>query len=91
MQSCIDGASRMFPAESKKSKKARKSMGEDKGKEKELPAPIDVLVDAVIGFLEKGTAYMNILIPPAPACCRQGVQPQGTKRTSRTDAVRRYQ
>ncbi|KAI0637371.1 DNA polymerase phi-domain-containing protein [Trametes polyzona] len=59
LESCIDGASRMFPVESKKSKKGRKSMGEDKGKEKELPAPIDVLVDAVIGFLEKGTAYMR--------------------------------
>ncbi|KAI0654742.1 DNA polymerase phi-domain-containing protein [Cubamyces menziesii] len=59
LESCIDGASRMFPAESKKGKKSRKSMGEDKGKEKELPAPIDVLVDAVIGFLEKGTAYMR--------------------------------
>ncbi|KAI9056874.1 hypothetical protein FKP32DRAFT_1598752 [Trametes sanguinea] len=59
LESCVDGASRLFPAESKKSKKAHKSMGEDKGKEKELPAPIDVLVDAVIGFLEKGTAYMR--------------------------------
>lgn len=49
----------MFPAEVKKSKKSRKSMGEDKGKEKELPAPIDVLADTVIGFLEKGTAYMR--------------------------------
>ncbi|KAI0668533.1 DNA polymerase phi-domain-containing protein [Trametes maxima] len=59
LESCIDGASRLFPAESKKGKKSRKSMGEDKGKEKELPAPIDVLVDTVIGFLEKGTAYMR--------------------------------
>ncbi|KAI0373319.1 hypothetical protein BV20DRAFT_963165 [Pilatotrama ljubarskyi] len=59
LENCIDGASRMFPAESKKGKKSRKSMGEDKGKEKELPAPIDVLVDTVIGFLEKGTAYMR--------------------------------
>ncbi|KAI8998993.1 DNA polymerase phi-domain-containing protein [Trametes punicea] len=59
LESCIDGASSMFPAEGKKSKKARKSMGEEKGKEKELPAPIDVLVDAIIGFLEKGTAYMR--------------------------------
>lgn len=34
-------------------------MGEDKGKEKELPAPVDVLVDTLIGFLEKGTAYLR--------------------------------
>ncbi|KAI0781313.1 DNA polymerase phi-domain-containing protein [Trametes elegans] len=59
LENCIDGASRMFPAEGKKGKKARKSLGEDKGKEKELPAPTDVLVDTVIGFLEKGTAYMR--------------------------------
>ena len=34
-------------------------MGEDKGKDKELPEPVDVLVDTVIGFLEKGTAYLR--------------------------------
>ena len=49
----------MFPAEPKKSKKGRKSMGEDKGKEKELAEPVDVLVDVLIGFLEKGTAYLR--------------------------------
>ena len=52
----------MFPVEAKKGKKGRKSAaaaGEDKGKEKELPEPVDVLVDTVIGFLEKGTAYMR--------------------------------
>ena len=40
-KNCIDGASRMFPVEAKKGKKGRKSAagaGEDKGKEKELPA-----------------------------------------------------
>ena len=52
----------MFPVEAKKGKKGRKSsgaLGEDKGKEKEVPEPVDVLVDTVIGFLEKGTAYMR--------------------------------
>ena len=54
----------MFPAEpagGKKGKKGRKSASagdEAKGGE-ELPAPADVLVDAVIGFLEKGTAYLR--------------------------------
>ena len=52
----------MFPAEAKKGKKWRKSSGapaEEKGKEKEVPEPVDVLVDTVIGFLEKGTAYVR--------------------------------
>ncbi|OBZ75369.1 DNA polymerase V, partial [Grifola frondosa] len=60
LESCIDGASRMFPVETKKSKKSRKSIGEqDKGKEKELPEPVDVLVDTIIGFLENATSYMR--------------------------------
>ncbi|EJF62593.1 hypothetical protein DICSQDRAFT_135562 [Dichomitus squalens LYAD-421 SS1] len=62
LENCIDGASRMFPVEAKKGKKGRKSAaaaGEDKGKEKEQPEPVDVLVDTVIGFLEKGTAYVR--------------------------------
>ncbi|KAI0713431.1 DNA polymerase phi-domain-containing protein [Earliella scabrosa] len=61
LENCLDGASRMFPAEPPKKgkKKDRKSMGEEKGKGKELPAPVDVLVDTVIGFLEKGTAYLR--------------------------------
>ncbi|KAI0831759.1 DNA polymerase phi-domain-containing protein [Trametes gibbosa] len=74
LESCIDGASRMFPAGGKKSKKARKSMGEDKGKEKALPAPIDVLVDAVIGFLEKGTAYMRAVANQSFALLSGAVQ-----------------
>ena len=62
LYNCLDGASRMFPAEAKKGKKGRKSSGapaEEKGKEKEVPEPVDVLVDTVIGFLEKGTAYVR--------------------------------
>ncbi|KAM5542581.1 hypothetical protein V8D89_003542 [Ganoderma adspersum] len=62
LENCLDGASRMFPAEAKKGKKGRKSSGapaEEKGKEKEVPEPVDVLVDTVIGFLEKGTAYVR--------------------------------
>lgn len=53
---------RLFPAEPPKKgkgKKGRKSMGEDAARDKEVPEPADVLVDAVIGFLEKGTAYMR--------------------------------
>ena len=45
----------MFPAETKKSKKSRKSAGADA----DAPEPVDVLVDTVIGFLEQATAYMR--------------------------------
>ncbi|KII88994.1 hypothetical protein PLICRDRAFT_108863 [Plicaturopsis crispa FD-325 SS-3] len=57
LESCIDGATRMFP--SKKSKKSRKSTGGDADMESAPPEPIDVLVDTIIGFLEKSTAYMR--------------------------------
>ena len=66
-QSCIDGASRMFPAEPKKQKKKpRKSAAEsgegengDDASSSPPPEPVDVLVDTVIGFLEQATAYMR--------------------------------
>lgn len=48
----------MFPAaDGKKSKKSRKSAGAVDAAE--APEPVDVLVDTVIGFLEKATAYMR--------------------------------
>ena len=50
----------MFPAEPaapKRGKKGRKSAPD--GDDGDLPAPVDVLVDAAIGFLEKGTAYLR--------------------------------
>ncbi|CCM03691.1 uncharacterized protein FIBRA_05836 [Fibroporia radiculosa] len=61
LESCIDGASRMFPVESQKSKKkSRKSAGGSEGPtEAEALEPVDVLVDNVIGFLEQATAYMR--------------------------------
>ncbi|GJE98126.1 DNA polymerase phi-domain-containing protein [Phanerochaete sordida] len=58
LESCIDAASRMFPAETKKPKKARKSAAAE-GADDDAPEPVDVLVDTVIGFLEKATAYMR--------------------------------
>ena len=45
----------MFPAESKKNKKSRKSSGTSE----DATEPVDVLVDTVIGFLEQATAYMR--------------------------------
>ena len=47
----------MFPVEGKKSKKTRKATDATDGND--APAPADVLVDIVIGFLEKATAYMR--------------------------------
>ncbi|KAH9923929.1 DNA polymerase phi-domain-containing protein [Epithele typhae] len=61
LESCIDGASRMFPdapATSKKPKKGR-TPAQDGAEDDGEPAPVDVLTDAVIGFLEKGTAYLR--------------------------------
>ena len=53
----------MFPAEpapTKKGKKGRKSApAGDDDQNKDLPEPVDVLTDAIIGFLEKGTAYLR--------------------------------
>lgn len=47
----------MFPEGKKaKTKKPRKSVDEDA---EPLPEPVDVLVDTIIGFLEKSTAYMR--------------------------------
>ncbi|KAH9926111.1 DNA polymerase phi-domain-containing protein [Fomitopsis serialis] len=60
LESCIDGATRMFPAETKKSKKSRKSAGGDTGDDAaDALEPVDVLVDNVIGFLEQATAYLR--------------------------------
>lgn len=48
----------MFPAEkSKKSRKSTSTTEETEGTD--APEPIDVLVDTILGFLEKGTAYMR--------------------------------
>ncbi|EKM55908.1 uncharacterized protein PHACADRAFT_256841 [Phanerochaete carnosa HHB-10118-sp] len=60
LESCVDGVSRMFPVESKKPKKSRKpTSGATQDGDADAPEPVDVLVDTVIGFLEKATAYMR--------------------------------
>jgi DNA polymerase phi len=60
VQACVDGASRMFPVvEGKKGKKSRRSSTTGASSDADAPEPIDVLVDTVIGFLEKATAYMR--------------------------------
>ncbi|KAK7689133.1 hypothetical protein QCA50_007824 [Cerrena zonata] len=60
LQNCVDGASRMFPLEAKKTKKSRKPVSAtETTEETDAPEPIDVLVDTILGFLEKGTTYMR--------------------------------
>ncbi|PCH38454.1 hypothetical protein WOLCODRAFT_115513 [Wolfiporia cocos MD-104 SS10] len=58
LESCIDGASRMFPSENKGKKKSKKSTDAQETSDESLE-PVDVLVDNVIGFLEEATAYMR--------------------------------
>ncbi|TFK42972.1 DNA polymerase phi-domain-containing protein [Crucibulum laeve] len=55
LEVCIDGASRLFPEG--KGKKGRKSTAIDSLET--IHEPVDVLVDTIIGFLEKSTAYMR--------------------------------
>jgi len=55
-QSCIDATSRMLLSDGKK-KKGKKPKGTTN--EANTDEPVDVLVDTVIGFLEKSTAYMR--------------------------------
>ncbi|KAI0933631.1 hypothetical protein AcW1_005407 [Taiwanofungus camphoratus] len=59
LENCIDGASRMFPTENKKKKPRKSATSQDDSNEDEALKPVDVLVDIVIGVLERATAYMR--------------------------------
>ncbi|KAH9052566.1 DNA polymerase phi-domain-containing protein, partial [Lactarius vividus] len=52
LESCIDGASRLFPSLGPLPVVSKLFQDDERAIE-----PIDVLVDVIIGFLEKGTAY----------------------------------
>lgn len=56
-QSCVDSASRLFHP-STENFNVLESPGEDE-LQQPPPEPIDVLVDIIIGCLEKGTAFMR--------------------------------
>jgi DNA polymerase phi len=56
LQTCIDATSRMFLSDGKKKKEKKAN---DTTNEEAADEPVDVLVDTVIGFLEKSTAYMR--------------------------------
>ena len=57
VQSCIDSASRLFHPSTEKYN-VLESPGDDE-LQQPPPEPIDVLVDTIIGCLEKGTAFMR--------------------------------
>ncbi|KAL1735154.1 DNA polymerase phi-domain-containing protein, partial [Schizophyllum commune] len=63
LETCVEAASRLYSElkaakkESKKGKKARKS--DAAAQDAEEPPVVDVLVDVIIGFLEKGNAYLR--------------------------------
>ncbi|KAI9456638.1 DNA polymerase phi-domain-containing protein [Lactarius psammicola] len=54
LESCVDGASRLFPSLGPLPVVSQPFQDDERTIE-----PIDVLVDVIIGFLEKGTAYMR--------------------------------
>ncbi|KZT11636.1 uncharacterized protein LAESUDRAFT_720895 [Laetiporus sulphureus 93-53] len=76
LESCIDGASRMFPEKrAKHKKKSRKSSSEaENSTEEKAPEPVDVLVDTIISLLEKATAYMRAVANQAFSMLSGSVQ-----------------
>jgi hypothetical protein len=63
-QANVTAVTRLFPAEASdkdKNKKKRKSAvtEEAKAKNEDEPLPIDIFMDTIIGFLEKGTAFLR--------------------------------
>ncbi|KAJ4488037.1 DNA polymerase phi-domain-containing protein [Lentinula aciculospora] len=66
IESCIDAATREFSLEKSKKKKknrpsapAEEDVDNDDDGDGDVPEPIDVIVDTIIGFMEKSTAYMR--------------------------------
>ncbi|KAJ7109235.1 DNA polymerase phi-domain-containing protein [Mycena epipterygia] len=57
LEDCLDASTRMFfPSKKSKSKKVQMAV---EGSEDAPLEPVDVMVDTIIGFLEKSTAYMR--------------------------------
>jgi DNA polymerase phi len=59
VQSCIDSASRLFRPSTEKFN-VLESLRDDE-LQQPPPEPIDVIVDTIIGCLEKGTAFMRVV------------------------------
>ncbi|KAJ3738836.1 DNA polymerase phi-domain-containing protein, partial [Lentinula detonsa] len=58
IESCVEAAMREFSLEKTKKKRGRPSVPSE---DDDGPEPIDVIVDTIIGFMEKSTAYMRIV------------------------------
>lgn len=56
-QICIEGVSKLLFADDQKSKNMK---SKDDAEEAE-PEPVDLLVDTIIDFLERGTSYLRTL------------------------------
>ena len=62
----VNAVTRLFPPETsdkdKKKKKRKSTITEEaRAKNGDEPLPIDILVDTIIGFLEKGAAFLRTL------------------------------
>ncbi|KAF5365721.1 hypothetical protein D9758_003270 [Tetrapyrgos nigripes] len=57
VQTCVEACTRMFLGKSKK--KGRKSDIAESSED--VPEPVDMLVDIIIGFMEKSTAYLRTI------------------------------
>ena len=53
MQACINAVRALFPS--------RKGAKKSRSKNEETPEPIDVLVDLIIGFMERSTTYLRAI------------------------------
>ncbi|KAF4608345.1 DNA-directed DNA polymerase [Pleurotus pulmonarius] len=51
LSACVEGITKMFPEKKKKSKKEKVETTD--------PEPIDILVDVIIGFMERSTNYLR--------------------------------
>ncbi|KAK7014985.1 DNA polymerase phi-domain-containing protein [Favolaschia claudopus] len=58
LEDCVDASIRMFFSTKKKGKKSQKAAEDSTDPP---PEPIDIMVDTIIGFLEKSTSYMRNL------------------------------
>ncbi|KAJ3735465.1 DNA polymerase phi-domain-containing protein [Lentinula guzmanii] len=59
IESCVEAAMREFSLE--KTKKKKRGRPSAPSEDEDGPEPIDVIVDTIIGFMEKSTAYMRIV------------------------------
>ncbi|KAF7295052.1 hypothetical protein MIND_01043400 [Mycena indigotica] len=60
LEECVEACTRLFaPPKKVKSKKNKKASTDEP--QSDLPEPIDIVVDTIIGFLEKSTAFLRVV------------------------------